>query len=102
GAAGGRRVPAHQRGGPFPDRDPGLVAGGDRRASGRGRDGARRSVARTSGDPATGLPPAARAAPVMKIGSRSFDRYFLVGLFNTGLDLALFTLLAVGVGLAAV
>ncbi len=38
----------------------------------------------------------------MKIGSRSFDRYFLVGLFNTGLDLALFTLLAVGVGLAAV
>ncbi|MBE7325852.1 GtrA family protein [Nocardioides sp. Y6] len=38
----------------------------------------------------------------MKVGSRSVDRYVLVGLFNTALDLALFTALAVGVGLAAV
>lgn len=38
----------------------------------------------------------------MRLGSRSVDRYVLVGLFNTALDLALFTLLAVGVGLAAV
>lgn len=38
----------------------------------------------------------------MKVGTRSVDRYVLVGLLNTALDLALFTLLAVGVGLAAV
>lgn len=38
----------------------------------------------------------------MRLGSRSVDRYVLVGLFNTGLDLALFTFLAVGMGLAAV
>lgn len=38
----------------------------------------------------------------MRIGSRSVDRYLLVGLFNTALDLALFSLLAVGIGMAAV
>lgn len=38
----------------------------------------------------------------MRLGSRSVDRYLLVGLFNTGLDLALFSVLAVLVGLAPV
>lgn len=38
----------------------------------------------------------------MRVGSRSVDRYLLVGLFNTGLDLALFSALAVLVGLAPV
>ena len=36
----------------------------------------------------------------MRIGARSFDRYFLVGLFNTGVDLVLFSALTVGVGLS--
>ncbi|WP_110239987.1 GtrA family protein [Nocardioides gilvus] len=38
----------------------------------------------------------------MKIGSRSLDRYVLVGLFNSALDVALFSLLALAVGLAPV
>jgi putative flippase GtrA len=38
----------------------------------------------------------------MRVGSRSLDRYLLVGLVNTGLDLALFSLLAVALGVPAV
>lgn len=38
----------------------------------------------------------------MKIGSRSLDRYVLVGLFNSALDVALFSLLTLAVGLLPV
>lgn len=38
----------------------------------------------------------------MKLGARSFDRYVLVGLANTALDLVLFSTLALAVGFAPV
>lgn len=38
----------------------------------------------------------------MRIGARSFDRYVLVGLANTALDLALYSTLALAVGFAPV
>lgn len=38
----------------------------------------------------------------MKIGSRSLDRYVLVGLFNSALDVVLFSLLTLAVGLVPV
>ena len=100
GHPGGRRLPAHRRGRAVPDGVPGVLA---RRAGGaarRHRHGDERRAAGPARDAPAVLPPVLRR--VRRAVSSSTRRYLVVGLFNTGLDVAIFTALAVGLDVVPV